>query len=98
MTTNASYNEAHNSIESLKMTPFAMPDSYFIPPLPMSDADNARVADILVNLNTYLDQAMVEFITGIRNINRDADWNTFNNDLDRLGSKERADIIQKYIK
>jgi putative aldouronate transport system substrate-binding protein len=98
MTTNAAYVDAYNYIESLKMTPFAIPDSYFVPPLPMSDADGSRLADIVVNLNTYLDQAMVEFITGIRNINRDADWNTYNNDLVRLGSRERADIIQKYIK
>jgi putative aldouronate transport system substrate-binding protein len=98
LTTNGSYNEAHNYIESLKMTAFEIPASYFIPPLPMSDADSARLADILVNLNTYLDQAIVEFVTGVRNINRDADWNTYNSDLERLGSKERADIIQKYLK
>jgi putative aldouronate transport system substrate-binding protein len=98
LTTNFAYNEAHNYIESLKMTEFAIPASYFIPPLPMSDEDSARMVDITVNLNTYLDQAMVEFITGVRNINRDADWNTYNADLDRIGSKEQADIIQKYLK
>jgi putative aldouronate transport system substrate-binding protein len=98
MTTNGAYVEAYNYIESLKMTPFAIPDSYFIPPLPMSDADGTRLTDIMVNLDTYLNQAMVEFITGVRSINNDTDWNTYNNDLVRLGSRERADIIQKYIK
>jgi putative aldouronate transport system substrate-binding protein len=98
LTTNGSYNEAHNYIESLKMTAFAIPDAYFIPPLGMSDADSARITDIKVNLNTFLDQAMVEFITGVRNINSDADWNTYNSDLVRLGSREMADIIQKYIR
>jgi len=98
LTRNGSYNEAHNYIESLKMTPYAMPDSDFIPPFGMSESDNSRIADIMVNFNRYLDTAMVEFITGVRNINNDADWNTFNNELDRLGATERANIIQKYMR
>ena len=98
LTNNGSYNEAHNYIESLKMTPYAIPDSYYIPPIGMNDADSARIVDIMVNFDTYLDQAMVEFITGVRDINRDADWNTYNAELDRLGAAERAAIIQRYVR
>jgi len=98
LTTNMSYNEAHNYIETRKMMPYAIPVNYYIPPIGMNEADSIRITDIMVNFNTYLDTAMVEFITGVRNINNDTDWNTFNNDLVRLGSADRASIIQKYIK
>ena len=98
LTANGSYNEAHNYIESLKMVPFQIPDSNFIPSHGMSDADGARIADIMVEFNRFIDTSMVEFITGVRNINNDADWNTYNTELTRLGATERATIIQKYMK
>jgi hypothetical protein len=41
---------------------------------------------------------MVEFITGVRDINSDPVWNTYLSDMDRLGSKDLAAIIQRYIK
>jgi len=41
---------------------------------------------------------MVEFITGKRNINSDAAWNSYLADLDRVGSAEKAAIIEKYLK
>jgi hypothetical protein len=40
----------------------------------------------------------VEFITGVRNINSDADWNAYLADLDRLNSKEVLAIRQKNLK
>jgi hypothetical protein len=73
-------------------------DKYYIPPIMMSDTDNARYTDISTALNTYLDAAMVEFITGVRNINNDAIWNNYLAELDRLGTKDMAALLQKYIK
>jgi putative aldouronate transport system substrate-binding protein len=77
---------------------YAKPESLFIPPQSLNDDDAARLSDINATLNPYKDQAFVEFITGVRNINNDADWNTYLADLDRLNSKEILTIRQKYLK
>jgi len=77
---------------------YALPQSMFIPPLAFSDSDNTRMADINAVLVDYKKQVMVEFITGRRNINNDADWNNYLAELDRNGSNEMAKIIQKYLK
>jgi putative aldouronate transport system substrate-binding protein len=76
----------------------ATPASMFIPPLAMSDVDNNRLSDINATFGTYYDTAVMEFITGVKDINRDADWNTYLTQLDQLGAAERAAIYQKYLK
>jgi len=98
MKPNKSYNEVKNIIQGQARIPYATPTNQMIPPMPMSDADAKRIGDIDATLGTTLDQAMVEFITGIRNINNDTAWNSFLADLDRVGSKEKATIIEKYLK
>ena len=40
----------------------------------------------------------MEFITGVRNISSDADWNAYLAELDQLGSKEVLSIRQKYLR
>jgi putative aldouronate transport system substrate-binding protein len=76
----------------------AIPDELFVPPAVMSTADNTRIGDIEAVLNPYKNQAWVEFITGVRDINNNAQWNAYLADLDRLGSKELVSIRQKYVK
>jgi putative aldouronate transport system substrate-binding protein len=95
---NMSYAEEMWYFTSLENSKYAMPTELFIPPLSISDDDNARVSDILATLETYKDQVMVEFITGVRNINSDTDWNNYLAELDRQGSAEYVSILQKYIK
>jgi putative aldouronate transport system substrate-binding protein len=92
-----SYNEINNANNAKNARPFAMPNEYFIPPLSLSETDNARIADINAVLNEYKNQAFVEFITGVKDINSNSAWNAYLMDLDRLGSKELAGILQKYI-
>jgi putative aldouronate transport system substrate-binding protein len=75
-----------------------IPQQYFIPPMPMNDADSKRVADIKAVLDPYKDQAIAEFVTGARDINNNAAWNAYLADLDRIGSKDLVTIYQKYIK
>jgi putative aldouronate transport system substrate-binding protein len=77
---------------------YTMPQSLFIPPLALDDADNARVADITATLETYKTQSFVEFIAGKRDINSNSAWNNYLAELDRLGSAELVKILQKYIK
>jgi putative aldouronate transport system substrate-binding protein len=99
---NPSYNEAalyYNT--QTKLAPYKIDDKYFIPPvslLRMNDADNTRVADIKASLDSYKEQAAVEFITGKKNINDNGAWNTYLAELDRLNSAELIRILQRYIK
>jgi putative aldouronate transport system substrate-binding protein len=83
---------------SLENQKYAMPQELFIPPVVFNDDDNSRMSDINAVLEPYKEQAYVEFITGIRNINSDTDWNAYLADLDRMGSKDLVGILQKYIK
>jgi putative aldouronate transport system substrate-binding protein len=96
---NASFtNEGTWYLTSSMNEEWALPQSIFIPPIAFDDNDNARVSDINAVLETFKQQAMVEFITGVRSINDEGAWNTYLAELDRLGSAELATIIQKYIK
>jgi putative aldouronate transport system substrate-binding protein len=76
----------------------ASPAAMFLPPLAMNDTDNNRLSDIGATFNTYYNQAVMEFITGVKDINRDADWNAYLTQLDQVGAAERTAIYQKYIK
>jgi putative aldouronate transport system substrate-binding protein len=84
-------------LTSVKLAKYAMPESIFLPPMALDDADNARVSDITAVLDPYKSQAFAEFITGARDINSDADWNTYLADLDQMGAAEMVQIRQKYI-
>ena len=95
---NKSYNEIKNIVQAKVRIPFATPVETLIPPLAMEEADTKRIGDINAVLNTTLDQAMVQFVTGAKDIKSDAAWNTFLADMDRVGSKEKAAIIEKYLK
>ncbi|MDR0450782.1 MAG: extracellular solute-binding protein [Treponema sp.] len=102
MVKNPSWNEEFLFISTNDLfVPHKINDNYYIPPVPllrMNDDDNARFADIKAALDTFVEQAAVEFITGARDIGNNAAWNTYLNELDRLGSKDLAGLIQKYIK
>jgi putative aldouronate transport system substrate-binding protein len=95
---NASYNEEQNYFFTLPGMKYEIPAGYFIPPIAMSETDNARFGDINGPLATFVEQASVEFITGVRDIGSNAVWAAYLGELDRLGSPELVTIMQKYIK
>jgi putative aldouronate transport system substrate-binding protein len=95
---NTSYGEFMWYNISNESSKYAMPNSVFIPPLIMNTADTSRAADINAVLDPFKKQVFVEFITGVRDINNNAHWNAYLSELDRLGSKEMVQILQKYIK
>jgi putative aldouronate transport system substrate-binding protein len=95
---NPSYNEEQNYFFTLPGMKYEIPAAYFIPPIAMSEADNAAFGDINGPLATFVEQASVEFITGARDINNNAAWNAYLAELDRLGGPRLTDLIQKYIK
>jgi putative aldouronate transport system substrate-binding protein len=83
---------------SLENSKYAMPASIFIPPLVMADEDNQRFSDINAVLSPYLDKAFAEFVTGVRDINNNAAWNTYLSELDQMNSPALVSIMQKYVK
>jgi hypothetical protein len=64
----------------------------------MNSTDNSRVADINAVLDPFKQQVFVEFITGVRDINNNSHWNAYLSELDRLGSREMVQIMQKYVR
>jgi putative aldouronate transport system substrate-binding protein len=98
MKANKSYNEVKNVLQATARIPLGTPTEKAIPPLAMDAADTRRIGDIDAVLATTLDEAMVEFITGARDINSDAAWDAYLADLDRVGAAEKVTIIRKYLK
>jgi putative aldouronate transport system substrate-binding protein len=95
---NPSFNETMNYMIASSNDKYKMPTEVFIPPLLMNSGDVARYSDIKASLDAYKMQAFTEFIIGRRNISSDSDWNTYLAELDRLGSSEMVNLIQKYVK
>lgn len=91
---NGSFNEVNNYLytKNGSMT-HPMPDGIFIPTLHYTADENTRLADIGAQLNPYLDQTMVDFITGKRDIN--GEWGTYLQELDKMGCAEMVQIMQK---
>jgi putative aldouronate transport system substrate-binding protein len=77
---------------------YAVPEGNFVPLFALSDDDTTALNDISASLAPYREQAIVEFITGSRDINSDAAWSAYLADLDRFGGKNLTDLLQKYIK
>jgi hypothetical protein len=83
-------------VTTMRHVPYKMSESLFLPPMALADADNARVADIYATLGSYIDRSCVEFINGTRNI--ETGWAAYLAELDRIGSPERVQILQKYVR
>ena len=66
-----------------------------VPALTFIGEDGAVYSQISTALGDYASNAIVEFITGTRDI--DADWNSYLADLEKLQYKEMLDLIQKTI-
>ena len=66
-----------------------------VPALTFIGEDGAVYSQISTALGDYASNAIVEFITGTRDI--DTDWNSYLADLEKLQYKEMLDLIQKTI-
>jgi putative aldouronate transport system substrate-binding protein len=64
-----------------------------IPPLSYTQDASARLSQIQAPIGDHVKQAFAEFITGRRSLN-DAGWNTYKQELDRLGYPEMITIMQ----
>jgi putative aldouronate transport system substrate-binding protein len=75
--------------------PYGMPTENIVPPLWYSDADLSELAMFRININTFVDESIAKFTVGDLNINSDADWNSFQNQLKSIGIDRYLQIIQK---
>ena len=94
---NPSYFETHNYLSLEGRRELWMPIDVFVPPFTANVVDTAKLADINTPLNSFIDQACAQFITGDRDINNEAAWNAYLQELDRMGAAEKVSIIQKYV-
>jgi putative aldouronate transport system substrate-binding protein len=78
--------------ETVKFEPYAAVREH-IPPLTYDIDTGNRLAQIQPPINDYVKTAIVEFITGKRQLT-DAGWNTYKQELDRLGYPEMVQIMQ----
>ena len=84
--------ESRLYVETMKSRPFAA-DVDMMPPLTYEGEDSVTFTQISTAVNDYAKIALVEFITGKRNV--DSDWNSYLADLDNLGYGKMIDLIQK---
>jgi putative aldouronate transport system substrate-binding protein len=77
---------------------YGVPESNYVPSAILSDDDSTRLSDINAALVPFKKQAWIEFITGVRNINSDSDWNAYVSELGRYGDNDLLTLLQKYNK
>ncbi|GHT60842.1 hypothetical protein FACS1894109_18910 [Spirochaetia bacterium] len=95
-------NKAFNELQWIyfditRAKPWAIPNSYFLPRFAMNEEDGNRVSDIQAVLVDYKQKAWVEFVVGTRDINNDAHWNTYLQELERMGSRDLVALWEKYL-
>ena len=84
--------ESRLYVDTMKLKPYAA-DVDPIPPLTYEGEDSATFTQISTAINDYAKIALVEFITGKRNI--DKDWDSYLGDLKTLGYDKMIALIQK---
>jgi hypothetical protein len=95
---NAAYGELEYNMTAKEHEQYAVPETYYIPSAILSDDDSTRLSDINASLIPFKQQAWVEFITGVRNINSDSHWNAYVSELGRYGDNDLLTVLQKYNK
>ena len=92
----ASFNEVNNyEAANLRLTT-ALPDEYNVPPRAFTLEESQRIAEIRAVADPYYEQAVGEFIIGIRNI--ESDWDTFISEMKRMGTDDYVKIYKEALK
>ena len=86
------YNEAVNYAFAEQEKEWFLPQQFIPPVMLLSAEDTTTIADIKASMDAYLDLAYVEFVTGARDINDDAAWNTYVSDVEGMGLQTICDI------
>lgn len=64
------------------------------PQLYYTPEDARRLSEINTDLQSYVQQSLAEFVTGVRDPNDDAQWEAYLNELKALGYEEYISIVQ----
>lgn len=86
--------EARLYADTMKLKEYAA-DVDIVSPLNFVGEDGAAYSQMSTAVGDYASNAIVEFITGTRDI--DAEWDNYFADLEKLQYKEMLDLIQKTI-
>jgi putative aldouronate transport system substrate-binding protein len=84
--------EARLVMETLNLVPYAA-DVQIIPPLAYSQDAADRLAQIRAPISDHVKTSFAEFISGRRNLDTNG-WNTYKQELERLGYSEYVSIMQ----
>lgn len=84
--------ESRLYVDTMKLKPFAA-DVDPMPPLLYSGDDSTTFTQLQTAVNDYAKIAIVEFITGKRDL--DKDWDSYLADLNKLGYNDMIDLIQR---
>jgi len=75
--------------------PYGVDRNVVVPPLWYAQEDITEMNTLQTNIKTYVDESIAKFIIGDLDPNRDADWNSFQNDLRNLNITRYLQIVQK---
>ena len=64
------------------------------PLLTFTDEEKDRTSEVRTNVGDYQSKAQMDFITGLKDPHKDADWNAYLAELDKLGMKIVIDYHQ----
>lgn len=72
----------------------AQDNSHRCPTLSRTAEEDERIEAYVTNVGSRRNKAMTEFITGVMNINSDADWNAYLKEMEDLGIQNILDVYQ----
>lgn len=75
--------------------PYAQPKEMQLPPLIISDADAAMVADTATSIEQHVKQSMSQFALGKKDIDNDADWQGYVDTFTNMNLQAYLDVYQK---
>lgn len=72
----------------------AQDNSFRLPSLGVSVEEKERISQYTANTGSRRSRAMAEFVTGVMNVNSDADWNAYLKEMEDLGVQHILDVYQ----
>lgn len=72
--------------------PYGIAQKNVVPPLYYSEEDASEIAMLQTNINTYVEECIAKFIVGQMDV--EADWDTFQNELKNMNIDRYLEIIQ----
>jgi len=71
-----------------------IPD-HLLPVLVYTDEEMDELSDTMATVSTYVSTSMVDFITGMRDIESDSDWENYLKELEKMGLPRWLEVAQE---